>query len=56
MREKAAALRAIALAEKGVWSYSELDAILWWMPHDFKRYIVDQLRGSLLVYDEFRYS
>jgi hypothetical protein len=52
MREKAAALRALALAERGVWTYGELDAVLWWISPSFKRYIVDQLRGSLMLYDE----
>lgn len=52
MREKAAALRALALAQRGVWTYGELDAVLWWIPSPFKRYIVDQLRGGLLLYDE----
>ncbi len=52
MREKAAALYALAVAGKGVWSFSELDNVLWWMTPEFKRYIVGQLRGSILLYDE----
>lgn len=56
MRDKAAVLRVLALAEHGVWTYGELDALLWWIPAPFKRYIVDQMRGTLILYDDVNRS